>query len=190
MQRWAEAGLVMKDDGEFWMSFTDFREYFDTIEICNIMTNFESPLEKDQRVWHMKSTHGSWVAGKTAGGCGNPGNPFETNPKYVFEVDTPDEDDNDSQCTVLVSLIQKDVRRKKHTGFDGWNIGFKIFSGDQFDWRKMVGGSPTYANTCEVTGRLMVPPGKYCIIPSTFFPDEEGKFFLRVFTCNQIKANF
>jgi len=207
----AEAGLVNEDDGEFWMSFKDFREYFDTLEICNVMTNLANPSKEDEkgkddkRVWHMKSVHGSWVAGETAGGCGNPGNPFKINPKYVFEVVTPDDDDSsdsssssssdsddedEAKCTVLVSLIQKDVRKKKHMGFDGWNIGFKIFAGEEFSWRNMVGGSPTYANTCEVTGRLIIPPGKYCIIPSTFYPDEEGDFFLRIFTCNPINTYF
>ena len=29
--------------------------------------------------------------------------------------------------------------------------------------------------------RLQLPPGRYCIIPSTFDRDEEGEFMLRVY---------
>ncbi|XP_025082832.1 calpain-1 catalytic subunit-like isoform X2 [Pomacea canaliculata] len=34
----------------------------------------------------------------------------------------------------------------------------------------------------EVTKRMVLPPGHYVIIPSTYLPNEEAKFMLRIFT--------
>ena len=37
-------------------------------------------------------------------------------------------------------------------------------------------------NLRELSGRFKLPPGAYVIVPSTFHPDEESEFILRVFT--------
>ncbi|CAF4541343.1 unnamed protein product, partial [Rotaria sp. Silwood2] len=50
-----------------------------------------------------------------------------------------------------------------------------------------IGDSGNYINKRQVVKRFTVTPGDYIIIPSTFYPDEEGEFLLRVFTEN--KAN-
>ncbi|VDD92077.1 unnamed protein product [Enterobius vermicularis] len=34
----------------------------------------------------------------------------------------------------------------------------------------------------QVTARFRVPPGNYVIVPSTFEPNEEAEFMLRIFT--------
>ena len=45
-----------------------------------------------------------------------------------------------------------------------------------------VARSPTFINLREVSCRFKLPPGTYCIVPSTFEPNEEGEFILRVFS--------
>ena len=39
----------------------------------------------------------------------------------------------------------------------------------------------TFINLREVSKRILLPQGRYCIIPCTFEKGEEGEFLLRVF---------
>ena len=39
----------------------------------------------------------------------------------------------------------------------------------------------TFINLREVSKRLLLPQGRYCIVPSTFESGEEGDFMLRLF---------
>ena len=40
----------------------------------------------------------------------------------------------------------------------------------------------TLSNLREVSGRFKLPPGNYLIVPSTYYPGQQGEFMLRVFT--------
>jgi len=51
-----------------------------------------------------------------------------------------------------------------------------------FKMSQPVTSSPTYINTREVCGRHRLPPGQYCIIPTTFDADEEADFIIRLFS--------
>ena len=51
-----------------------------------------------------------------------------------------------------------------------------------FKYNASVGKSPSFINMREVCGRHKYPPGTYVIIPSTFEPNQEGKFLMRIFT--------
>ena len=42
--------------------------------------------------------------------------------------------------------------------------------------------SPAFINMREVCGRHRLPPGDYCVIPTTFDPNEEADFIVRVFS--------
>lgn len=53
---------------------------------------------------------------------------------------------------------------------------------DFFLYNASVGRSPAFVNSRQVTTRFRLPPGDYCIIPSTFDPNEEGDFLLRVYS--------
>ncbi|KAJ8959426.1 hypothetical protein NQ318_022117 [Aromia moschata] len=51
-----------------------------------------------------------------------------------------------------------------------------------FKYNASVARSPSFINLREVSCRFQLPPGTYCIVPSTFDPNEEGEFLLRVFS--------
>ncbi|ETN76127.1 calpain family cysteine protease [Necator americanus] len=48
--------------------------------------------------------------------------------------------------------------------------------------------SAAFINLREMTGRFRVPPGNYVVVPSTFEPNEEAEFMLRVYTNGFIES--
>lgn len=54
-----------------------------------------------------------------------------------------------------------------------------------FNYNTSVARSPSFINLREVSCRFKLPPGTYCIVPSTYDPNEEGEFLLRIFSENQ-----
>ena len=69
----AQLGLTFEDDGEFYMSFRDFLKYFGELEMCHLGPDSldAGDNRKKFEVFHF---NGNWLAGSTAGGCGNAGN--------------------------------------------------------------------------------------------------------------------
>lgn len=49
-------------------------------------------------------------------------------------------------------------------------------------------GSSIFINAREVFSKLELDPGRYLIVPSTFDPNLEGEFMLRIFTETKAKS--
>ncbi|ERL84616.1 hypothetical protein D910_02044, partial [Dendroctonus ponderosae] len=202
-----ELGLTFDNDGEFWMAFKDFQQHFSRVEICNLNPDSlseEELREGNKKKWEMSVYEGEWVRGVTAGGCRNfigqqlitqesrPRNTFWNNPQYRITLTEVDEDDDEGNCTLIVALMQKNRRQIRSTGGDLLTIGFAIYHlpyPDRvpkpldlqfFKYNASVARSPSFINLREVSCRFKLPPGTYCIVPSTFDPNEEGEFLLRV----------
>uniref|UniRef100_A0ABI7WLG4 Calpain catalytic domain-containing protein n=1 Tax=Felis catus TaxID=9685 RepID=A0ABI7WLG4_FELCA len=55
------------EDGEFWMSFSDFSRQFSRLQICSLSPD---SLSGDQlHKWNLVLFNGRWTRGPTAGGC-------------------------------------------------------------------------------------------------------------------------
>uniref|UniRef100_A0AAR2IKZ8 Calpain 1, (mu/I) large subunit a n=1 Tax=Pygocentrus nattereri TaxID=42514 RepID=A0AAR2IKZ8_PYGNA len=193
---------LQMEDGEFWMSFSEFLRQFSRLEICNLTPDALS--EDAMSHWNTTAFHGSWRRGSTAGGCRNHPNTFWINPQYKITLLEEDDDPEDDEvaCSFLVALMQKDRRRHRRHGQDMHTIGFAIYEvrtrqhrGSQtsnvhlkknfFLTHSSCARSETFINLREVSTRLRLPPGEYLIVPSTFEPSKEADFVLRVFTEKQ-----
>ncbi|XP_060762336.1 calpain-1 catalytic subunit isoform X2 [Neoarius graeffei] len=181
------------EDGEFWMSFSDFLREFSRLEICNLTAD---ALEASQvKKWSTSLYGGEWRRGSTAGGCRNYPTTFWLNPQFKINLKHPDTAGQD-KCTFLVALMQKDRRKQRKEGKDMETIGFAIYevpneyvgqSGvhlkqDFFLTHASSARSELFINLREVSSRFRLPAGEYIVVPSTFEPQKEADFVLRVFS--------
>uniref|UniRef100_A0A672HT03 Calpain-1 catalytic subunit n=1 Tax=Salarias fasciatus TaxID=181472 RepID=A0A672HT03_SALFA len=181
------------EDGEFWMSFSDFLREFTRLEICNLTAD---ALQNSQlKKWSTSLYQGEWRRGSTAGGCRNYPATFWLNPQFKLALQHPDAP-GQRDCTFLVALMQKDRRKKRREGKDMETIGFAVYelwlqfkgrSGvhlkrDFFLTHASSARSELFINLREVSSRLRLPAGEYIIVPSTFEPHKEADFVLRVFS--------
>uniref|UniRef100_A0A8C5B162 Calpain-2 catalytic subunit n=1 Tax=Gadus morhua TaxID=8049 RepID=A0A8C5B162_GADMO len=185
------------EDGEFWMSFTDFLRHYSRLEICNLTPDALS--DDSITKWALSMYNGNWRRGSTAGGCRNYPHTFWTNPQFVIKLDEEDDDPEDGEegCSMVVGLIQKNRRKLRKVGEDMHTMGFAIyeFSGQRnihlnknfFLRHAAAARSETFVNLREVCTRFLMPPGEYLILPSTFEPNQNGDFCVRVFSEKQVE---
>lgn len=187
-------GLVIREDGEFWISFIDVLRNFDEIELCHLQPdNLTSQIASNERKhnWEVTVYHDAWIRGLTAGGCGN--HPFQDlywkNPQFYITVEDPDKTDNRGMCTIIVNLTEKEANNKTEVaiGFDVYkliNPQKKPLDGQSAPSNALIlrKRSGVYEYVREVTRRFDLEPGIYAVIPSTFKPHEEAKFMLRMYT--------
>uniref|UniRef100_A0A8C3A6U6 Calpain catalytic domain-containing protein n=1 Tax=Cyclopterus lumpus TaxID=8103 RepID=A0A8C3A6U6_CYCLU len=184
------------DDGEFWMSYSDFIKQFSTLEICNLTP--DTLMSDDVGHWNNYQFEGMWRVGSSAGGCRNNQATFSSNPQFVVRLEDVDDDplDGEDGCTFLVGLMQKDGRRQKRLDRNLEPIGFAIYEvnvhlgPDVLLRQRAVAMSSNFINTREVCDRFKLPPGEYAIVPSTFQPHKKGSFILRVFSEKQAATRY
>ncbi|KAL5017976.1 hypothetical protein ScPMuIL_003698 [Solemya velum] len=193
--------IVIVEDGEFWISFEDLLSNFSEIQLCHIQPDahtaeIAADEEKDQ--WEVIVYHDSWTRGITAGGCGNA--PYQKlywkNPQFQVVLTEP-EDERSGKSTMMVSLMEKEKNRMGDIaiGFDIYKVRNpqdKPLGPDdnytRYDLSRQA-QSGKYQFYREVCRRFELPLGTYVIIPSTFDPNEEANFLLRIFTLKHIDSS-
>uniref|UniRef100_A0A8C2Z7B1 Calpain 2, (m/II) large subunit b n=1 Tax=Cyclopterus lumpus TaxID=8103 RepID=A0A8C2Z7B1_CYCLU len=182
------------EDGEFWMSFSEFSRNYNRVEVCTLTPD---TIDDDSvKHWSVSKFDGTWRRGSTAGGCRNNPYTFWMNPQFVIRLEEEDDDPGDGEvgCSFVVGLIQKNRRKLRKQGEDMHTVGFAIyeFYGQRevhldknfFLTHAQTAKSETFINLREVSTRFKLPPGEYLVVPSTFEPHLNGDFCIRVFSEN------
>lgn len=176
---------VSREDGEFWMSVSDFRQNFELMEVCHLTDTLSNP-GSSVRPWSCTIHHGTWVPSISAGGSAQ-GGFFWQNPQFCFVLSKDDSDDSKKTCSFILALMQKHQRRRGIT----LSLALHVYqahpnnmylSAKELSMLRPVCCSQVYSSRREVVLRSSLPPGCYVIIPSTAEPNQQGQFLLRVLT--------
>jgi calpain len=189
----ADLGLTFEHDGEFWMSYTDFLSNFQRLEICYLGPDSLKAAEgQTEHKWEGTLFEGGWKRRVNAGGCRNYPSTFWTNPQYQVSVVDPDSDDDDGNGSIIVGLMQKDRRKLRREGKNELVIGYAVYKAPSaccgtldakfFQTHSASARSSAFINLREVCDHHKLPPGHYVVVPSTFEPNDEGDFILRIFS--------
>ncbi|XP_051254561.1 calpain-9 [Dicentrarchus labrax] len=179
---------VRREDGEFWMSVSDFRQNFELMEVCHLTETLNEP-GSSVLPWSSIMHHGNWVPCISAGGPAH-GGFFWQNPQFHFvlsKVDSDTANTSEKTCSFILALMQKHQRRR------GINLAIALhiykahpkntyLSPEDLSALRPVLCSSQYSSRREVVLRGVLPQGRYVIIPSTAEPNQQGPFLLRVLT--------
>ncbi|XP_014773741.1 calpain-5 isoform X1 [Octopus bimaculoides] len=176
-----ELGLTLDhNDGEFWMAFDDFCQFYTDIDICHIVNTKRLTFKMSWKEFKYK---GEWKPPNRWGGCGNNEN-FLDNPQYLFRIHNTQE--------LLLSLEQSEKRSSKKKGKENDVIGFTVFrAGINQKYRihnklyDRIHSGP-FSNARGVFARVAFKKGVYCVIPSTFESKIRGEFILRIYATSNI----
>ncbi|XP_061551679.1 calpain-1 catalytic subunit isoform X2 [Phycodurus eques] len=182
--------LSVVDNGEFWMSLEEFYGFYSDLDICCVCPDFLD--ENPSSHWKTSFFEGRWLAGKTAGGCmNNIEQSFWTNPQYRAKIDCECASQQGGK-NMLVSLMQKPDKRNRalvknlHIGFSVFKVPEELkahrgkFPASFFSRNIPVVQTKNYLNAREVMELVMLEPGEYLIVPSTFKPNETASFILTI----------
>lgn len=152
--------VISKGDGEFWISFDDFKSIFDIMKICNINPDINMTDPNPTRKWNLISHHDE----------------FSSKREFIINLVDPDEDDDENFCTAVIALMQKDYRKKRqHVTPFGFNL--YLLNGSEKKFIRKIKND----HTRETCGRYELPPGKYCIMPFAESGEKNLEYLLRVF---------
>nr|XP_039267661.1 calpain-A-like [Styela clava] len=196
-------GYADKDNGEWWMEFSDFKKYFADCTICTMGPDFDIDGAATGDSWFLSKIKGKWIKSYSAGGCRNEVDKYAINPQYYMELREPDDfnptrDDpaNEGKCSIVLGLMQEYRRIGREDGLENLYLGINIYRlsskpdrrlpTKHFLYNRDVVNSGNHIDKREVSITTELEPGHYVVIPSTFYPDKVSTFLLRIFTEKRI----
>ncbi|XP_053485140.1 calpain-5-like [Ictalurus furcatus] len=120
------------------------------------------------------------------GGCINHRKTFLHNPQFMFELGGEGDE-------VLICLQQEDRRMKRREGAgENLPIGFEVLRVEvnrvsRVQCFSEQAASSVYMDSRSITLRVILDPGRYALIPTTFQPGVPGRFLLRLFSHTHVK---
>lgn len=162
------------------MEFCDFLKYFDEISICRIIN---TSLLSIRKTWCESQLFSQWIKPDRAGGCVNNRQTFCLNPQFRFDIENDNSEDPDE---VLINLDQLNLR---YLDKENLTVGFfimRVEDNRKFRLHKLKPKSAAsiFINSRSVCLRHKFEDGRYVIIPSTYEPNIEGSFLLRIYSDN------
>uniref|UniRef100_A0A8C6SGP4 Calpain 2, (m/II) large subunit b n=1 Tax=Neogobius melanostomus TaxID=47308 RepID=A0A8C6SGP4_9GOBI len=81
------------EDGEFWMSYSEFCRHYNRIEVCTLTP--DAILDNSLKHWSTSKFDGTWR--RAPPGCRNNPSTFWTNPQFVIRLNEEDDDPDDGE---------------------------------------------------------------------------------------------
>ncbi|XP_037387115.1 calpain-1 catalytic subunit [Pygocentrus nattereri] len=169
-------GRVAVEDGEFWMSVSDFRQNFQVMEVCHLSDETLSGGGATYRPWTCTSYHGRL-------------DPLSSGaPQYHLTLLEEDDDPTDPEltCSFLVALMQKHTRQKGillPTQLSIYKVRSETTLLTALDVSLL---QPVLSSGLQQQRELVLrgclAPGNYIIIPSTSEKLYSTEFLLRILT--------
>ncbi|XP_046381711.1 calpain-5-like isoform X4 [Haliotis rufescens] len=175
---WEKMGVKFRQEGEFWMSFSDFIQNFSSIQICHFVNTSFFSLKK---TWNESSMHSKWSHSGRNGGSNYFSPTFLSNPQYLFDI-------TGASDRIMISLEQHDVGGgRQFLGQDLNMIGFHVMKVEENrKYRVHVPGdkmfTSDYVKSRSVYGTTVLKRGRYVIVPTTKEQGATGDFLLRLYT--------
>lgn len=188
--------------GEFWLDEEEFVSVFDDVT-AGYETDVNGHLKSiysGNMLTHNQQVAGEWIKGYSAGGSRN-SNSYSTNPKYWLKVSEKGE--------VLVSLLQhkekkklnisthmpfENLRKKHHQLYQAIALHIWKVEKRRFNLSRVLNKAPITSTHChaydrEVVLRQELESGYYLVIPSTYQPEAEAHYLIRVFSSSSVSIS-
>uniref|UniRef100_A0A8C9UWA7 Calpain-6 n=1 Tax=Spermophilus dauricus TaxID=99837 RepID=A0A8C9UWA7_SPEDA len=170
-------GLVMSDDGEFWMSLEDFCRNFNKLSVCR---NVNNPVFGRKE---LESVVGCWTVDDEPLMDRQPTQIYNNLDAFIFKC-------ANEVNKVIMSLQQKDLRTYRRMGRpDNYIIGFELFKVEvnrKFRLHHLYiqerAGTSTYIDTRTVFLSKYLKKGNYVLVPTMFQHGRTSEFLLRIFS--------
>ncbi|CAJ0558024.1 unnamed protein product, partial [Mesorhabditis spiculigera] len=183
-------GITVDEDGEFWMPWESFAQYFTDISVCQLFNTSVFSLEKnyDEKIFFGQWTSNgarSGAPGDMAGGCLNFPASFCSNPQYLFDV-------VGEKNEVMFALTQREVGEGKKRREPFVCIGMHVMRVERNRITRVH--QPTepietsdYANARSVFLHIIdLRPGRYILLPTTYAPREQANYMLRAYSSEKL----